>query len=165
MTIGNILAQEMEQESATTRKYLERVPEDKWDWKPHEKSMPFGRLASHVADSNGWGAGIVEFDNFSMKTGEFEAFNASSKEELLQNFDEGLAKLLELLRGADDATMQKNWQMIVDGNVMFEMPKMVCIRAWVINHMIHHRGQLSVYLRENDIPVPATYGPSADEQM
>ncbi len=164
MTLGAMFAQEMEHEAAVTRKYLERIPEDKYGWKPHERSMTMGRLASHIAETNDWGADIITQDSFSISMGDYTPFDTASATELLKVYDEGLAKLLDLLKSTDDATFAKPWQMIVDGNVMIEMPKMAVIRAWVINHMVHHRGQLSVYLRENDLPVPATYGPSADEQ-
>ena len=165
MSIGSMFAQELAQEGATTRKYLERVTDDHLAWKPHEKSMTLGRLASHISESLDWGNTTLENDNFSMKTdGSFKPYDGASAEEILKTFDAGLEKLMAGLQSVDDATLAKNWQMIIDGNVAFEMPKMVVIRSWVLNHMIHHRGQLSVYFRENDIPVPATYGPSADEQ-
>lgn len=166
MSIGAAFAQEMEQEAKVTRKYLDRVTDDVLGWKPHDKSMTLGRLASHVAETNEWGLTAVTQDNFSIKSdGSFKPFDGSSAQEILSKFDTTLAAFLDALKAADDATMGKNWQMIMDGNVMFEMPKMVVVRMWVLNHLVHHRGQLSVYFRLKGIPVPATYGPSADEQM
>ena len=164
LKLADPFVQELDHEVKATRQCLERVPEDKLAWKPHEKSMTLGRLASHVAESLGWGVNTLESDEFAFKSGQFQAFNATSREELLKTFDDNVAKLKDELRGASNEHLMHNWVMKMDGQTIIDMPRAAVIRSWVLNHLIHHRGQLSVYLRLLDIPVPSIYGPSADEQ-
>ena len=164
MSIAQSLIPELKHETGLARKVVERVPLDKFDWKPHEKSMPFGRLASHVAEIPGWVEMTVAQDTLEFESGSFQPFVATTPEEMLTTIDDKLAKGVALLEDASDQLIMKHWQMIVDGNTLIDMPKIAVLRVWVLNHMIHHRGQLTVYLRENDIPVPSIYGPSADEQ-
>ena len=159
---GAFLA-ELENEAKVTRTVLERIPADKFDWKPHEKSMTFGRLASHVAEMFGWTKETLKSDVLDFSTMEYTPFEPKSTEELLAFFDEKIAGAQTVLGETSDETFMTNWTMRNGEQVYFTMPKVAVMRSFVMNHIIHHRGQLSVYLRLNDIPVPSLYGPSADE--
>ena len=165
MNLSEPLVRELEQETAATRKALERVPFDKFDWKPHEKSLTFGQLASHVADIPAWMNVIINQAEFSPDAGGYESFAADSTESLVKRFDEKMAEAKEILGGASNEILRENWKMIVAGSVFLEMPRITVVRTWVLNHLIHHRGQLTVYLRENDIAVPGIYARSADEAV
>lgn len=157
---------ELKYESSLTRKMLERVPLDKNEWKPHEKSMTLGRLATHVADTSHWVSDIIHIDDFDfMKNYNFNPKNASTTEELLEIFQTNLDKAISDLSNATEDDFAKNWTVRRGGQVMFNTAKKVAVRGWAFNHMIHHRGQLSVYLRLLDVPVPGMYGPSADERV
>jgi len=166
MAIRDAFIGELKHESSLTRKMLERVPLDKKDWKPHEKSMTLGRLATHVAEIPHWISDIIHVDDYDfMKDFDFNPVTAGSTEELLKifqiNFDKALADLATL----NDDDFSKNWTVRRGAQVMFSTPKKVSLRGFALNHLIHHRGQLSVYLRLLDVPVPGMYGPSADERM
>lgn len=163
MKLADVFAMELNHEAQGTRRALERVPEDKFDWQPHEKSMTMGRLASHIAEVPGWLPTIIDQDSFDMDPA-MSPFIATNRADLLKNFDEGLKQGLESLKKASDEHLMKNWKMVVDGNEMINMPRAAVIRAWVLSHQYHHRGQLTVYLRLNGVPVPSLYGPSADEE-
>lgn len=163
MNLSEPLLHELDQESVSTRKALERTPFDKFDWKPHEKSLTLRVLASHIANIPGWMNVTINQDELNMDTGGFEQFAADSTESLVKHFDAKMAEAKELLGNTSDEALMESWKMIAGGNVVIDMPKIAVIRVWILNHMIHHRGQLTVYLRENDIPVPSIYGPSADE--
>ncbi len=154
---------ELDNEAKVTRAVLERVPADKFDWKPHEKSMAFGRLASHIAEMFGWTASTLRSDVLDFATMDYKPFEPTSTEELVAYFDEHIAKAKAILAETSDETFMTNWTMRNGETVYFTMPKVAVMRTFVMNHIIHHRGQLSVYLRLNDIPVPSIYGPSADE--
>lgn len=162
MTISEIFLPEFEHEMASTRKMLERVPEDKFSWKPHDKSMTLGRLASHVAEMPEWAAVVIHQDKLEL-TPETRPFNAASRAELLEKHDKHSTEAREAIAGASDEEMAKMWSLIIGGHIVFSMPRAGTLRAMVLSHMIHHRGQLSVYLRMNDVAVPGMYGPSADE--
>ncbi len=164
MSLMPAIVTELEFEGVATRKVFERIPSEKFSWKPHEKSMSFGGLASHVAESLSWAASIAEADEavFSMKT--YTPFEAKSQSELLDTFDRNLSTALAALRTISEAQEQTLWRMIVDGVTLIELPRVAVLRSMTLNHLIHHRGQLTVYLRLNDLPVPAIYGPTADEQ-
>lgn len=164
MSMAEPIIQELKFEAQAARKVLERVPVEKFPWKPHEKSMTFGRLASHVAETLSWGTTTLTQDSFEFKSGEFKPFEASDTEEMLKMFDDNVDKVVRALENTTDEQLLQPWRMIVDGNEVINMPRIAVLRTWVLNHLIHHRGQLTVYLRENDIPVPSIYGPSADEQ-
>ncbi|UCC25532.1 MAG: DinB family protein [Gemmatimonadales bacterium] len=161
---GKTLIPEFDQEAATTRKTLERVPFDRADWKPHEKSSPLGELAAHVADIPAWVAVTVNQDVFEME-GPYELPKAESVEELLEIYDRNVAEARAVLEGASAADLMGTWSMKQEGEIVFSMPKMAVLRSFVFSHAVHHRAQLGVYLRLLDVPVPATYGPSADEEM
>lgn len=154
---------EMDNEAKVARECLARVPADKFDWKPHEKSMTMGRLAVHVAEMFGWTKETLTQDVLDFATADFTPFEPSTTEQLLAFFDDHVAKAKAILAATPDDTFFTEWTMRNGEQVYFTMPKVAVMRSFVMNHIIHHRGQLSVYLRLNDIPVPSIYGPSADE--
>ncbi len=154
---------EMDNEAKVARECLARVPADKFEWKPHEKSMTMGRLAVHVAEMFGWTKETLTQDVLDFATADFKPFEPSTTDELLAFFDDHVAKAKEILSSTSDETFFTDWTMRNGEQVYFTMPKVAVMRSFVMNHIIHHRGQLSVYLRLNDIPVPSIYGPSADE--
>src|SRR5262249_37196595 len=143
-------------------KLLERVPDDKMAWKPHEKSMALGRLASHVAALPGWATTTIRQDSLNL-TPEMKGFQASSRKELLETFDRNAAEARQAIAAASDAHLEKMWSLQVNGQTFFSMPRTAVLRGFVMNHLIHHRAQLGVYCRLNNVPIPGMYGPSADE--
>lgn len=163
MGLGEALHAEMEQEAATTRKVLERIPAEKFDWKPHEKSMGMGQLASHIAEMFSWTKPTLEQPELDFSKFDYKPFVPASSEELVEFFDKSVAEALNILKNTSDETFFEPWTMRNGEQIYFTMPKAVTMRSFVMNHIVHHRGALSVYLRLNDIPVPAMYGPSADE--
>ena len=164
MSIAETFKQELAHEAAVTRKYLERVPLDKPDFAPHAKSMKLGALTGHLSEIPGWTKETITQDELAFDSASYKPYVPSSTAEVLQRFDERLAAGLQVLEGVSDEAMMKPWRLSIDGHTLFEMPKAVVMRNMVLNHTVHHRAQLGVYLRLLDIPVPATYGPSADEQ-
>jgi uncharacterized damage-inducible protein DinB len=166
MTISQTLLPEFDNETANTRKTLERVPEDKFAWKPHPKSSALGPLAQHLATLVGWTTDTIGKDSLDLAPpggSTYRPPEIKTRAELLSTFDEGVAKARAALAGASDEDLLKPWSLLNGGQVLMTMPRTVVIRNFVLNHMIHHRAQLGVYLRLNDIPVPSIYGPSADE--
>jgi uncharacterized damage-inducible protein DinB len=164
VNVIDAMAQEYEHEAGVTRKVIERIPDDKLDWKPHEKSMSAGKLASHLAESQGWAKSIVEDDEFNVDA-DYKPFEGSSIAEILKTYDGLVAESLAAMKsGVSNETLTNPWTLKMNGQTMFEMPKGATLRMWMISHQIHHRGQLSVYLRMVGAPVPSIYGPSADEQ-
>jgi uncharacterized damage-inducible protein DinB len=163
MTINEALAAELKQEAATTRRLLERVPQDSLGWKPHDKSMTLGRLAGHVAELPGLFAMVLTEDALDFASGKYQPFNPENASELPEVFDQRVAAALDALGNQSGEAFAKNWQMRRGERVLLEMPRAVALRAIGLNHLIHHRGQLSVYLRLLDVPVPSIYGPSADD--
>jgi uncharacterized damage-inducible protein DinB len=167
MALNAALLPEFDQEMAGIRKSLERVPDDKFDWKPHAKSMTLRQLAVHLAYFPSWMTMTLDKASFDYAPVGGEAYKTpavNSRQELLEVFDRDLAKAREALMGASDAQLMETWSLLAGGKTIFSMPRIAVLRGMVMNHMIHHRAQLGVYLRLNDIPVPALYGPSADEQ-
>lgn len=165
MSVKTAFIAELKYESSLTKKMLERVSFDKKDWKPHEKSMTLGRLASHVAQVTNWASTIIHIDDFDfMKDYDFNPRNAESTSELLEIFQTNLDEAISDLENVNEDDLSKNWTVRRGEQVMFNTPKKVAIRGWALNHMVHHRGQLSVYLRLLNVPVPGMYGPSADER-
>lgn len=163
MAIKDALLPEFDHEMAVTRKVLDRVAEDRFAFQPHEKSMTLGRLASHVADVPSWGQTILKDAEFNMISGAYVNQTRSTRADLLQMFDDNTKKIRGLLAGMNDADLMSPWVFKQDGKEMFSMPRVAAWRSWVMSHMIHHRGQLSVYLRQTGSKVPGIYGPSADE--
>ena len=162
MRIVDSILTELDHEAKTTRRVLERVPSDKLSWQPHAKSMSLGKLALHTAQTPGVIAGFVSAPTFNI-TGDFQQPTPASTQEILAAHDASVAKAKEVLGGLDDATVTSMWSMTAGGNTVMSMPRIGVIRSIMLNHWYHHRGQLSVYLRELDVPVPSIYGPSADE--
>ena len=166
MPIKDAFIAELKYESSLTKKMLERVPLDKKDWKPHEKSMTLGRLATHVSEIPHWISDIIHIDDFDfLKDYKFKPRTAASQEELLEIFQVNLDKAITDLSVLNDEDFAGSWIVRRGEQVMFNTPKKVAIRGWGFSHMIHHRGQLSVYLRLLNVAIPGMYGPSADESM
>ena len=161
--ISSALVAELEHEAAVTRTCLERVPADKFDWKPHEKSMTFGTLAGHIAEMIGWTQGIMDLAELDFAKMDYKPFEPKTTADLVEYFDKNVAEALTTLKNASDDRFIETWTMRNDEKVYFTLPKVAVMRSFVMSHIIHHRGQLSVYLRLNDIAVPSIYGPSADE--
>ena len=161
--IASALIAEMQQEAGVTRTCLERVPADKFDWKPHEKSMTFGALASHIAEMFGWTPPTMEKAELDFAQMDYKPFEPKTNEELLKFFDKNVAEAIETLKNSSDERFMETWTMKNGEKTYFTLPKIAVMRGFVMSHIIHHRGQLSVYLRLNDIAVPSIYGPSADE--
>ena len=158
------LIQEFEQESATTRRVLERVPQDRLAWKPHAKSMSIGELALHVAATPAFIAEWAMKDSVEMSGAMDPTPQPKTTAEVLAAHDEGVKKTKAALTSIGDAGLHQDWKLVSkDGATIMGMPKVALVRAIVLNHTYHHRGQLSVYLRLLDVPVPSIYGPSADE--
>lgn len=163
MSYNKDLIAELKMETASTKKMLERVPVDKNDWKPHEKSMKLGRLATHVAELPGWIAMTMSTDELDLSKMDYKAVMPVSTEDLLAKLDDNVNKALSVLENSSDEDFNKMWTLRNGDNVFFTMPRKAVIRSMAYSHHYHHRGQLSVYLRLLDIPVPGMYGPSADE--
>jgi uncharacterized damage-inducible protein DinB len=166
MRMSEVFLSDFDSELASTRKTLERVPEDKLAWKPHSKSMSMGRLAGHVAEIPKWASNTVELDSVDIAPAngpKMEGLTAKSRKEVLDAFDANVKAARTAIAGASDELLMKPWSLLAGGHAIFTMPRAAVLRNLVINHLIHHRAQLGVYLRLNDVPVPAVYGPSADE--
>jgi uncharacterized damage-inducible protein DinB len=167
MAIAGSMLPEFDHEMANTRKTLERVPDGKFGWKPHDKSFAMGVLASHLANLPGWTNVTIDMDKFDMAPGgnPIKTPECTNSQELLKAFDENVSKARASLVGASDEHLMKAWTLAAAGQDIMSMPRVGVLRSFVMNHIIHHRAQLGVYLRLNDIPVPSIYGPSADETM
>jgi uncharacterized damage-inducible protein DinB len=163
MALRDAILAEFDHEMANTRKTLERVPEGKGDFKPHAKSMPLGRLAGHVAEIPGWAKETVLRDSVSIGQGDSGPLVMKSRQQLLEEFDKRAEAGRAAIAGASDEELMKPWSLIAAGKTVFTLPKIAVLRGFVMNHMIHHRAQLGVYLRLNNVAVPSIYGPSADE--
>jgi uncharacterized damage-inducible protein DinB len=162
MAMTEAFIAEMDQESEATRRMLEVVPADRLDWKPHEKSMSLGQLAIHVATIPGGVAELLKMET--MNTGDFEGPSLpGSTEEILEALDESLGKARDILGSMDDEAMMGTFRLMKGEQEVMSMPKVGLARAIILNHLYHHRGQLSVYLRLLDVPLPSVYGPTADE--
>ncbi len=161
--IATGLIGELTQEAATTRKILERIPVESYDYKPHEKSMTMIRLATHVAEMIDWVSETCTKDELDFAAMDYKPFEPKTTAELVEFHDQLVVKALETLKNTSDEDMHKPWSLKNGKTTYFTMTKIATIRTMCLNHIWHHRGQLSVYLRLNDIPVPSIYGPSADE--
>jgi uncharacterized damage-inducible protein DinB len=161
MRLADAVIAELEQEAASTRRALERIPEDRLDWKPHPKSMSLGQLALHIASTPAGVARLAALD--AMEAPEVTARPAESRAEILATHDASIQAAKEFLRGLDDERAEATWTMTRGGAPVFSMPRIELIRTIMLRHVYHHRGELCVYLRLLDVPVPAIYGPSADE--
>ena len=164
MNILDLIRMEFEEEMASTRKLLERVPEASLAWKPHDKSMTLGRLASHVSDLPQRCVPIISLDRFVRPAG-FKPFAAETSAQLLEHFDDAVGQARTVLTGLREDQLGATWTLENNGRVMASLPRGMALRRVFMDHLIHHRGQLSVYLRLLDVPIPGMYGPSADDQM
>jgi len=168
MTIGQSMLGEFDQEMQNTRKVLERCPDEKWNWKPHEKSGTLGWLAGHVATMVDWLPTTLtteELDYAPVGGPSWQPPKIDNRKELLAVFDKNVTASRAALAEVSDADLMKNWKLLAGGQEIFTMPRVACIRGMVMNHLIHHRAQLTVYYRLLGVPVPGLYGPSADEQQ
>jgi uncharacterized damage-inducible protein DinB len=155
---------ELDVEAAATRRVLERVPEGRDDWKPHPKSMPMGRLAQLVAEMPGWVAMTIDQDELDVMSGDGSARPVlTTTRERIEALDAGVAAARDALARTTDDHLMTNWRMLARGTLVSEEPRYLVLRHSVFNHLAHHRGQLTVYLRLNDEPVPSVYGPTADD--
>lgn len=161
MTTIDSLVQELEQEAQTTRRVLARVPQDKLGWKPHDRSMSLGQLAQHIATTPGFVAEMAAQSPFEMP--QFEQPSATSAADLVPTMDQSVARARAILSAMNDATLATTWQVVSGDREVMAMPVGAVLRSIMLNHWYHHRGQLSVYLRQVGVPVPSIYGPSADE--
>jgi uncharacterized damage-inducible protein DinB len=166
MSISASLLPEFDQEMANTRKALERMPDDKFDWKPHEKSGTMGWLANHLANLPSWTVYTINQDSLDLAPTDGESIKwegKGSRQELLDYFDKNVGAARAAIAEASDEEFLKPWSLLKGGVTLMTLPKIAVMRGFVMNHIIHHRGQFTVYLRLNDVPVPPIYGPSADE--
>jgi uncharacterized damage-inducible protein DinB len=166
MALRDTILPEFDHEMATTRKVLERVPETNADWKPHDSSMPMARLAGHITELVGFGGITFQGDSFDFRPAGAPPSTPTvmtSRKQLLDLFDKNVASTRAAIAKASDEDLQKVWSLMNGGKTFFSMPRMNVVRSMILNHVIHHRGQLSVYLRMNKVPVPSIYGPSGDE--
>jgi uncharacterized damage-inducible protein DinB len=164
MSYSQTLLPEFEQEMKNTRRLLECVPDGKFDYQPHEKSMTLGRLASHVAEMPNWAKTTLETELLEMEPGS-KPFIAQTRAELLQTFDKGVAEAREKISAATAEDWKKIWTFKYAGQIFISQPRTQVMRESVMNHLIHHRAQLGVFLRLNNVAFPGMYGPSADEQQ
>ena len=167
MKVSETLLPEFDEEMASTRKFLELVPDEKLGWKPHEKSMALGQLAWHVSEFPSWCCTTLKQDSLTLTQEDTEKTAAARKgkgrKEMLSGFDESVKDARTRLAALDEAAMAAHWKMIWGDQTIIDMPRERVLRKWVMNHLVHHRAQLGVYLRLNGIPIPGVYGPSADE--
>ena len=166
MAAKEALLMEFDQEMANTRRSLERIPDDKFDWRPHAKSATLRQLALHLALFPNWTTETFKTDALDIAppgAPPYKPPKADSRKEILAIFDQDLSAARAAIAHASDADMAKKWTLLQGGKTIFSLPRGAVLRSMVMNHMVHHRAQLGVYLRLNGIPVPAIYGPSADE--
>ncbi|MEM1182910.1 MAG: DinB family protein [Acidobacteriota bacterium] len=166
MSIAKTLLPEYDHEMSNTRRYLANMPEGKNDWKPHAKSMSLQMLACHLAELPGWVASTLAETELDLAPPDGEPYQTemlATREELLEAFDRDVAAGRKALEATEDAALMVEWTLLQGGHKIMSMPRVAVLRGFIMNHMIHHRGQLGVYFRLLDVPVPAVYGPSADE--
>lgn len=166
MSIGRMMIPEFDMEMANTRKVLERIPDDKLDWKIHDKSNTIGWVANHLADIPGWVEMTISHDSLDVEPVAGQPYKSPKETAIaaiLDLFDKNVAEGRQLLETVQDATLHEPWKLLKQGEEIMTLPRLAVLRTWVLNHTIHHRGHLLVYLRVNDIPVPGLYGPSADD--
>ena len=167
MTIAENFLADFEVEMASTRRMLECIPDDGLEFQPHSKSMTLGRLAGHIAEMARWGADTAEVDELDIQppTGDgYKPLTAESRVTVLEFFDRSVAEAAEAIGRVSDDGMRAAWTLKAHGTPIFTMPRITVLKRMVLSHIIHHRAQLSVYLRMNDVAVPGMYGPSADER-
>jgi uncharacterized damage-inducible protein DinB len=166
MSIAESLLPEFDREMGLTRRLLERVPDGQFAWKPHDRSMSLGRLAEHLAELPGWARVSIVDSGIDMTTPRPEGYTPpATRAAVLDLFDKNVADARGALVGRTDAELMAPWTLRAQGKEVFTMPKAAVLRSFVVNHLIHHRGQMTVYLRLQNVSLPSIYGPSADEQM
>ncbi len=167
MKLSETLLPELDHEMKTTRRVLERVDGNQLGWKPHEKSMSLGRLASHLAELPSFAVAIMNGAIFDVAPPDgkstVQRANPETRDEILELFDKNVAAARQIIAGADNEALMENWSLFKAGEPVFTLPKIAAVRSMLLNHTIHHRGQLTVYLRQTGSLVPSVYGPSADE--
>ena len=167
MSLADALAAELKHEAGTTRRLIERVPDDKASWKPHAKSMSLGELAIHLANIESYGVAVATTPELDFRSSEGTGVTRASwtsRDDALALFDRNVEAALRAVSALPDPRLREPWTLRAGDRVVFTLPRVAAWRSFVMSHQIHHRGQLSVYLRLNDVPVPPIYGPSADEQ-
>ncbi|NIR49596.1 DUF664 domain-containing protein [candidate division KSB1 bacterium] len=167
MALNETLLPEFDHEMANTRKTLERVPDEKLDWKPHKKSWSLRELATHIANLPSWTLHTINEDSIDIAPSEGQSQQvppAKSRQELLERFDKNVADARSAIADTSDEHFLKSWTLKSGGESMFTMPRVAVLRSFIMSHSIHHRAQLGLYLRLNNVPVPAIYGPTADEE-
>jgi len=168
MPIIQSVIPQFEHEMRVTRTVLDRIPDDKFDWKPHTKSMTICGLVSHIAQIPSWTVPIISEASLDLAPVGGEPFKTpelKSRAEVLRIFDQSVSSAMEIMPSATDQALMEPWALLAGGKEIFKMPKIAVLRSFVISHIIHHRAQLGVYLRLNDISHPSIYGPSADEGL
>jgi len=165
MAMSELLLAEFNEEMKKTRTTLERLPADKKDFAPHPKSMPLGKLAPHVAQLAGFGLSVLTTPELDFSKGSYKPLPFESSEQLLRVFDQAVAEVRLALQNTPDDAWQQNWKLSFQGKPIFDGSRFLAYRQMFLNHLVHHRAQLGVYLRLTEKPVPATYGPSADDTM
>jgi uncharacterized damage-inducible protein DinB len=166
MRIGESMIPEFDLEMANTRKVLERIPDAKLDWKIHEKSNTIGWVANHVAETPGWVDATINRDSFDVEPEPGRLYKSPTEQTMkaiIALFDKNVAEARTLLENVNDATLLGPWKLLQQGKEIMTMPRLAVLRTWVLNHTVHHRAHLCVYLRVNDVAVPGLYGPSADD--
>jgi len=164
MSLGQIALGDLKDEFGKTRTMLERVPEEHFGWKPHERSWSLAQISTHIANLPVWVLMTISEDGYDMKAASPPRPEPQTHDELLATFDDNAANAMSALSGATDAVLTEGWSLRAGEQVFWTRPKVEIIREWGISHMVHHRGQLSVYLRLLDVPLPPIFGPTADEQ-
>jgi uncharacterized damage-inducible protein DinB len=163
MNIIQAIILEMQQEAVATRKVLERIPDARLAWKPHEKSMTIGRLGMHIAELPGWIKQCIQTEELNFEPSSFKPRLPDKHSQIMNEFDETQASVMLLLKETSEDVLERNWKFRVGSQIIFDLPRKAVIRNG-INHMVHHRGQLSVYLRLLNVPLPNLYGPTADDK-
>jgi len=163
MRLVDPLLMEFDREASTTRKLLERLPDEKLSWAPHPRSSTLAQLAKHLASLPDWAAGALLGDGFDLGTAPSPGEPPKSTAEIVDAFDRNVGKAKAALARLDDARASAAWTLSMNGRTLVQMPRVAFVRTLLLNHSVHHRGQLSVYLRLLDVPVPPMYGPTADE--
>lgn len=162
MNLSESLLHDFRREAGLTRPILAVVPEDRLDWQPHAKSWTLAKLAGHVAENPSWVGAMIEDEMDLSATGDWKPFEPANQKELLETYDKSVKQVEDALAGRDDAFLERTWTMKNGDQVIMSQPRFEVLRSIVLHHWIHHRGQLTVYLRLLDVPVPGTYGPTAD---
>jgi uncharacterized damage-inducible protein DinB len=165
VTLKETLLSEFDDEVALTRRLLDRLPDAEFSWRPHERSMSLGGLATHLAQIPHWGTSILQHDGYDLDSSAATTVEQHSRADVLQTFDRHSAEVRRTLAERTDAELTAPWTLRSDGHLVMSMPRVSALRRFLLNHLVHHRGQLTVYLRLHNVPLPPLYGPSADEGM